>query len=360
MAERTVFFHDPVSGRPRARRVDGTLRFGRRLRPPHIHLDHPSIAAEHAELSVDGERTTVRPLCAEAAVFVNGELVRRSRQLTPGDAVQLGTLELVFGAREPGAHARPHARVALPTAPAPAARRTGPTSLVLPAVLAVVAVVAALLITVELLRPEPAVEAPPSTGRAAVANVMPSVVTLMTRAYGHDVVLGTGVVVSARGRILTNAHVVSDLEVVTVRTHSGEQYRASVTAADVWRDLALLKLPDVSSTFVPARIGSEVELEAGQNVYVIGSPLATELSLSVTRGVISAPKRYLAGRRFIQHDAALNPGNSGGPLLDETGLVIGINTMKITEVGGTAMQGLGFAIPGPDVRKFLERQVDSD
>jgi serine protease Do len=181
----------------------------------------------------------------------------------------------------------------------------------------------------------------------------------MTRAYGHDVVLGTGLVVSDSGRILTNAHVVSDVEVVNVRTHSGEQFRALVTASNVWRDLALLRVPDINSTFVPARIGPDVELEAGQNVFVIGSPLATELSLSVTRGVISAPKRFIAGRSFIQHDAALNPGNSGGPLLDETGLVIGINTMKISEVGGTAMQGLGFAIPAQDVQKFLEKHLDS-
>ena len=152
---------------------------------------------------------------------------------------------------------------------------------------------------------------------------------------------GSGFVISADGYILTNAHVVDDASEVTVRTTDRREYRAKVVGIDARTDVAVLK---IDATKLPVvRIGNPQALKAGEWVIAIGSPFGFENS--VTAGIVSATARSLADAYtpFIQTDVAVNPGNSGGPLFNLQGEVIGINSQIYSRTGG--YQGVSFAIP---------------
>ena len=164
---------------------------------------------------------------------------------------------------------------------------------------------------------------------------------------------GSGFIVRADGLILTNAHVVNDADEVIVKLKDRREFRAKVLGADKLTDVALLRieasgLPAVSLTPPqPARVG--------EWVLAIGSPFGFEST--VTAGVVSATRRSLPGDGFvpfIQTDAAVNPGNSGGPLINMRGEVIGINSQIYSRSGG--YQGLSFAIP-IDVAQRVEQQI---
>jgi serine protease Do len=192
---------------------------------------------------------------------------------------------------------------------------------------------------------------------AVVAAATPSVVTITSetqarRGFSPFSVpatgVGSGVVLTADGYILTNAHVIADSSSLTVELEDGSQYPATVIDSNTTKDLALIKIEATGLT--PARIGDSTKLEVGQTAIAIGSPLGT-FTETVTKGIVSAVDRTVTvndeatGRPatltgLIQTDAAINPGNSGGPLLDASGSVIGINTAVSTDA-----QGLGFAIP---------------
>ena len=192
---------------------------------------------------------------------------------------------------------------------------------------------------------------------AVVAASTPSVVTITSetqarRGFSPFEVpatgVGSGVVLTADGYILTNAHVVADSSSLTVELEDGSQYPATVVDSNAAKDLALVKIEATGLT--PARIGDSTKIEVGQTAIAIGSPLGT-FTETVTRGIVSALDRTVTvtdeatGRPatltgLIQTDAAINPGNSGGPLLDASGAVIGINTAVSSDA-----QGLGFAIP---------------
>ncbi|HEX9707276.1 MAG TPA: DegQ family serine endoprotease [Steroidobacteraceae bacterium] len=153
---------------------------------------------------------------------------------------------------------------------------------------------------------------------------------------------GSGFVISADGYILTNAHVVADAGEVTVRTTDRREYRAKVVGEDARTDVAVLKIE--ASNLPVVRTGDPQELKAGEWVIAIGSPFGFENS--VTAGIVSATARSLAGDAytpFIQTDVAVNPGNSGGPLFNLRGEVIGINSQIYSRTGG--YQGVSFAIP---------------
>jgi S1-C subfamily serine protease len=157
---------------------------------------------------------------------------------------------------------------------------------------------------------------------------------------------GAGIIVSPEGLIVTNAHVIKGATELEARFRDGTRLPAHPVKRDDSRDLALLKV--LTDRVMPVlKLGSS-QVHVGDQVFAIGSPVSEELSFSVTRGIVSAPKRVLRGVSLIQHDAALNPGNSGGPLVDSQGKVIGINTWKVFE-----MQGLGFAIPVEEVARFI-------
>lgn len=153
---------------------------------------------------------------------------------------------------------------------------------------------------------------------------------------------GSGFIVSADGLILTNAHVVRDAKEVTVKLSDRREFRAKVLGSDTATDIAVLK---VDATKLPVvALGSDAEVLVGDYVLAIGAPYGFEQT--ATQGIVSAKGRSLPGDSYvpyIQTDAAVNPGNSGGPLFDASGRVIGINAQIFSPSGG--FQGLAFAIP---------------
>jgi serine protease Do len=167
--------------------------------------------------------------------------------------------------------------------------------------------------------------------------------------------LGSGFIVSADGYILTNAHVVADFDDVTVRLSDAKrEFKAKVIGADKRTDVALIKIE--ASGLPVAKLGNSAQLEAGQWVAAIGSPFG--FSNTITAGIVSATGRALPEETyvpFIQTDVAVNPGNSGGPLINLKGEVVGINSQIYSRTGG--YMGVSFAIPiemALDVAKQLQ------
>jgi serine protease Do len=154
--------------------------------------------------------------------------------------------------------------------------------------------------------------------------------------------VGSGFIVSSDGIILTNAHVVDNADQVTVQLTDRREFKAKVLGADKTTDIAVLK---INATDLPTvKIGNPADVKVGQWVVAIGQPFGFENT--VTAGIVSAKSRSLPGDSyvpFIQTDAAVNPGNSGGPLFNLKGEVIGINSQIFSRSGG--FQGLAFAIP---------------
>ena len=167
---------------------------------------------------------------------------------------------------------------------------------------------------------------------------------------------GSGVVIAPDGYILTNAHVVDDAKSVEIVFADGAAYRASVIGADPATDLAVVRA--LGPTFPALELATADTLRVGQLVIAIGDPLG--LQSTVTHGVVSALGRTLRARdgrvieNVIQTDAALNPGNSGGPLVDTHGRVVGINTAII---GGA--QGIAFAIPAATARMVASALISN-
>ena len=153
---------------------------------------------------------------------------------------------------------------------------------------------------------------------------------------------GSGFIISADGLILTNAHVVREAKEVTVKLSDRREFSAKVLGSDAATDIAVLRIQAKDLPIV--RLGDPQNIEVGDPVLAIGAPYGFEQT--ATTGIISAKGRSLPGDAvvpFIQTDAAVNPGNSGGPLFDGTGAVIGINAQIYSQTGG--FQGLSFAIP---------------
>lgn len=165
---------------------------------------------------------------------------------------------------------------------------------------------------------------------------------LAPRAQGPRISLGSGFIISPDGLILTNAHVVAGASVVTVKLTDRREYRAKIIGSDKQTDTALLKID--AKNLPTVKIGNPDQSKVGQWVVAIGSPFGFDNT--VTQGIISAKARSLPDETyipFIQTDVPVNPGNSGGPLFNMNGEVIGINTMIYSQTGG--FQGLAFAVP---------------
>ncbi len=181
---------------------------------------------------------------------------------------------------------------------------------------------------------------------------------------------GTGIVMTEDGYILTNAHVIYDSseeynagEAVSVSVLFSDEteYDAKIYAYDVETDLAILKVDDTG--FTPAEFGDSSQLRIGELVIAVGNPLGFELFGSVTSGIVSALDRKLSindqSLSLIQTDTAINQGNSGGPLLNSCGQVIGINSSKLSASYGMAsIEGLGFAIPINEAKAIIDDLIN--
>jgi serine protease Do len=168
--------------------------------------------------------------------------------------------------------------------------------------------------------------------------------------------LGTGVVVSQDGFILTNNHVVSDADEVTVRLTDEREFTAEVVGTDEKTDLAVIRIE--ADDLIPATLGDSERIKVGEWVVAAGNPFGLEST--ITSGIVSAKGRSRVGiseyEDFIQTDAAINPGNSGGPLVNLEGQVVGINTAIFTRSGG--YMGIGFAIPINMARSIMNSLIE--
>lgn len=168
---------------------------------------------------------------------------------------------------------------------------------------------------------------------------------------------GSGVIIDARGYVLTNNHVIQDAEKIVVHLNDKRKFDAKLVGGDKQTDLAVLKID--AANLQTASFGDSEKLEVGEWVLAIGNPFG--LAQTVTAGIISAKGRAYMGiteyENFIQTDAAINPGNSGGPLVNLAGEVIGINTAIVTRSGG--YQGIGFAIPSNMAQNVMEQLVQN-
>jgi serine protease Do len=163
--------------------------------------------------------------------------------------------------------------------------------------------------------------------------------------------LGSGVVVTAEGHIITNNHVVDQVDEIEVQLSDGRTKKAKLIGADAMVDLAVLKIDEPG--LKPLKLGDSDSVQVGDFVVAIGNPFGFEET--VTDGIISSkgrPNRVDGFGDYLQTNAAINPGNSGGPLVNLRGEVVGINTAIISRSGGS--QGIGFAIPSNSVKTALE------
>jgi len=172
---------------------------------------------------------------------------------------------------------------------------------------------------------------------------------------------GTGVVLDSKGYIVTNSHVVESAKSVQVLLTDNRSFPAMVVGTDAVSDIAVLFVE--ATDLKPARFGDSSALRVGDGVVAIGDPLGIQLRGTMTDGIVSAINRDLTNQgrtmTLIQTNAALNAGNSGGPLINCYGQVIGINTMKIGDyVSQAGVEGLGFAIPSTTVKDVVEQLLN--
>ena len=185
-------------------------------------------------------------------------------------------------------------------------------------------------------------------------KVGPSVVSIHTGTRNGDAA-GSGVVISADGVVLTNAHVIEDAEVIEVDFADGRTAEARVLGKVVDNDVAVVKAEGLDAPVIPAELGVSGDLRVGDSVVAIGNALNLGDEPSVTTGIVSATGRSIQAPSgsslddLIQTDAAINPGNSGGPLINAAGQVVGINTAILADA-----QNIGFALSIDSIRGIVE------
>jgi putative serine protease PepD len=205
------------------------------------------------------------------------------------------------------------------------------------------------------------------TARQVYASAKDSVAYISAQ-LAEGQATGSGFVVSADGRIVTNAHVVDGAQRVTVKLGTSQQEQAAqVLAVDTSKDLALLKVDTGGATLHPLQLGDSSKVQVGQTSYAIGNPYG--LDHTFTSGIVSALGRQIQAPDgtpidgVIQTDAAINPGNSGGALLDAQGRVIGVNSQIASASSGAGGEGgnvgIGFAIPSDTVAAFVAHPTSS-
>lgn len=214
-------------------------------------------------------------------------------------------------------------------------------------------------------------EAEAGTTEAVAAKVLPAVVSIQV-VSSTAASEGSGSIISPDGYVLTNHHVVAGAEeggMMQVTMNDGTKYDAEFVASDVNTDVAVIKIKDVQD--LPfLEFGNSESLQVGQEVVAVGSPLG--LNATVTSGIVSAVNRPVRASQgggqsslidAIQTDAAVNPGNSGGPLVDMSGNLVGMNSMIASLSAGTSGEagsiGLGFAIPSNFAQRMAQQLIDN-
>jgi S1-C subfamily serine protease len=200
------------------------------------------------------------------------------------------------------------------------------------------------------------------------ASVNRSVVNITTASqssglFGEETSTGTGsgFVIDRQGHILTNYHVVEEAETVQVTLFDGSSHEAEVIGADASNDCAVVLVRVPAERLFPVTLGDSSKLVVGQKILALGNPFGLERTL--TTGIVSALDRSLRAKNgrmikgIIQTDAAVNPGNSGGPLLNSRGEVIGVNTAIYSQVGQSA--GISFAVPINAVQRILRSLIEN-
>ncbi len=215
------------------------------------------------------------------------------------------------------------------------------------------------------------------SGRETPANVNGSIADIVDMCYDHTVVIqtrrtndqgekeypiGTGIVLTENGYIATNSHVIKAAENITVTTYEGKTYSGKVIADDPAKDIALVKLSlDEGESLKTARIGDYDDIRVGDRVFAIGTPYSPSFAYTVSVGHVSHRERMMStygggAVTMVQIDVPVNHGNSGGPLINERGEVIGIVTLKLNE----SYEGINFAIPISEHMNFFNSAIDAD
>ena len=191
----------------------------------------------------------------------------------------------------------------------------------------------------------------------SIESVYDSVVTVESYRNNQNIGSGTGFVYktdSDKGYILTNHHVIENADKIQVVLNDKSVQDVKLLGSDQYTDIAVLSI-DKTKVKKVAKLGDSDNLSLGSTVITVGSPMGSEYSGSITRGIISGKDRMIESKniltKVIQTDAAINPGNSGGPLVNLAGEVIGITSMKLAQ---EEIEGMGFAIPINDVKNYVE------
>lgn len=209
------------------------------------------------------------------------------------------------------------------------------------------------------LAPQP--EGEPLSLTQIYAKCAPSVVAItadMTDASGYS--WGTGIIMTEDGYVITNAHVLDGASAVEVTLYDDTAYEARLVGSDSQSDLAVLKLIGAEG-LTPAEFGDSSTLEVGEDVVAIGNPLGEELRGTMTNGIVSAINRDISYNghtmTLLQTNAAINEGNSGGPLINMYGQVIGVTNMKMISYY-TSIEGIGFAIPSASAKTIVDQLLE--
>lgn len=187
--------------------------------------------------------------------------------------------------------------------------------------------------------------------------------SILSTATETELGLGTGIVVTSNGYILSNSHVTGEkYSTCYVTIEDKDTYAGTVVWSDSELDLSLIKIKD--NNYLPAKIGNSGKIRVGETVFAIGNPIGYQFRRTVTSGIISALNRTIKLQEndkdvymsdLIQTDATINPGNSGGPLINTKGEVIGVNSVKITSA-----EGIGFAVPIDVIKPVIESYYNTD
>ncbi len=178
-----------------------------------------------------------------------------------------------------------------------------------------------------------------------IQKVLPSVVSVLT-----DKGQGSGAFISDDGYVVTNYHVIQNANKLRIYTYDKETFDANLIGTDISLDIAVLK---INATYTPLEFDDSNEVKVGEKVIALGNPGG--LDFTVTEGIVSATGRKISsnGIGYLQIDVALNPGNSGGPLVNSRGKIIGINNLKL----GGDFEALGFAIPSNVVNDIVDNII---